>query len=240
VTVITDNVGQIRGESLSWTSSGAKGRPVPLHRQFLGGRSGKRRNAMRTAGEIAMAVPAWTPTDPVEKMPNFQPPINWCPAPPKIVSTDVFPYQANEVAISHTEAGHLTADVVLTGAAASNSLCQFLLIRDFGVNWRHIKALTLHDALLRAQLNRFETDNTLQFMILGYSDSAGPERNNVFLRTGRARNVFHLLGPSARSRTAVVKPATPNEYFTVNSTVASRAQNRSVVIHILANGSGTI
>jgi hypothetical protein len=68
-----------------------------------------------------MAVPAWTPTDPVEKMPNFQPPINWCPAPPKIVSTDVFPYQANEVAISHTEAGHLTPDVVLTGAAASNS-----------------------------------------------------------------------------------------------------------------------
>jgi hypothetical protein len=188
-----------------------------------------------------MAVPAWTPTDPVEKMPNLQPPINWCPAPPKIVSTDVFPYQANEVAISHTEAGHLTPDVVLTGAAASNSLCQFLLIRDFGVNWRHIKALALHDALLNAQLNRFETDNTLQFMILGYSDSAGPERNNVFLRTGRARNVFHLLGPSARSRTAVVKPATPNEYFTVNSTVASRAQNRSVVIHIiLANSSGII
>ena len=186
-----------------------------------------------------MAVPAWTPTDPVEKMPNFQPPINWCPAPPKIVSTDVFPYQANEVAISHTEAGHLTPDVVLTGAAASNSLCQFLLIRDFGVNWRHIKALTLHDALLRAQLNRFETDTTLQFMILGCSDSAGPERNNVFLRTGRARNVFHLLGPSGRSR-SVVTPATPNEYFTVNSTVASRAQNRSVIIHILANGSGTI
>ena len=107
------------------------------------------------------------------------------------------------------------------------------------MNWRHIKALTLHDALLSAQLNRFETDNTLQFMILGYSDSAGPERNNVFLRTGRARNVFHLLGPGARSR-AVVTPATPNEYFTVNSTVESRAQNRSVVIHILANGSGTI
>jgi outer membrane protein OmpA-like peptidoglycan-associated protein len=102
------------------------------------------------------------------------------------------------------------------------------------VNWRHIKALTLHDALLSAQLQRFETDKTLQFMILGYSDSAGPERNNVFLRTGRARNVFHLLGPSARSRTAVVKPATPNEYFTENSTVESRAQNRSVVIHILA------
>jgi outer membrane protein OmpA-like peptidoglycan-associated protein len=98
----------------------------------------------------------------------------------------------------------------------------------------------LHDALLRAQLHRFETDNTLQFMILGYTDSAGPERNNVFLRTGRARNVFHLLGPSARSRALVVKPATPNEYFTVNSTVASRAENRSVVIHILANASGTI
>jgi hypothetical protein len=186
-----------------------------------------------------MADPAWTPTDPVEKMPNLQPPMNWCAAPPKIVSTDVFPYEANEVAVSHTEAGHLSPDVVLTGATASDALCQFLLIRDFGVNWRHIKALTLRDALLRAQLHRFETDVTLQLMILGYSDSAGPERNNAFLRTGRARNVFHLLGPSARCRT-VATPATPNEYFTVNSTVASRAQNRSVVIHILAIGSGTI
>jgi hypothetical protein len=170
----------------------------------------------------------WTPTNP-----------NWCPAPPKIVSTDVFPYQANEVAISFTEAGHLTPDVVLTGAAASDSLCQFLLIRDFGVNWRHIKVSTLHEALLTAQLQRFETDKTLQFMILGYSDSAGSERNNVFLRTGRARNVFSLLGPSARSR-ALMAPAKPNEYFTVNSTVASRAQNRSVVVHILVNSSGTI
>ncbi len=182
----------------------------------------------------------WTPTDPVEKMPNLQPPINWCPAPPKVVSRDVFPYQANEVAISHTEAGHLAPDVVLTGAAASSSLCQFLLIRDFGVNWRHLKGVALHDGLLRAQLQRFETDNTLQFMILGYSDSAGPERNNVFLRTGRARNVFNLFGPSARSRTVLAQPATPNEYFTVNSTVASRAENRSVVIHILANASLTI
>jgi hypothetical protein len=238
VTVITDNVGRIRAELLSWRSPGAA--PAPLQKNISWVEVVASAEMPRELQEeIAMAVPAWTPTDPVEKMPNLQPPINWCPAPPKIVSTDVFPYQANEVAISHTEAGHLTPDVVLTGAAASNSLCQFLLIRDFGVNWRHIKALTLHDALLTAQLLRFETDKTLQFMILGYSDSAGPERNNVFLRTGRARNVFHLLGPSARSRT-VVTPATPNEYFTVNSTVASRAQNRSVVIHILVNGSGTI
>jgi hypothetical protein len=179
----------------------------------------------------------WTPTDPVEKMPNLQPPINWCPAPPKVVSTDVFPYEANEVAISHTEAGHLAPDVVLTGATATSALCQFLLIRDFGVNWRHLKTVTLHDALLRAQLQRFEIDTTLQFMIVGYSDSAGSERNNVFLRTGRARNVFRLLGPGARSRTVVVQPAPPNEYFTVNATVASRAENRSVVIHILANAS---
>jgi hypothetical protein len=181
----------------------------------------------------------WTPADPVEKMPNLQPPINWCPAPPKIVSRDVFPYQPNEVAISHTEAGHLAPDVVLTGAAASSALCQFLLIRDFGVNWRHLKNVARYDPLLMGQLHRFEADKTLQFLILGYSDSAGPERNNEFLRTGRARNVFHLLGPSARSRT-MVQPATPNEYITVNSTVASRAENRSVVIHILAGASGTL
>src|ERR1700759_4094080 len=130
----------------------------------------------------------WTPADPVEKMPNLPPAQNWCAAPPKIVSTDVFAYQANEVAISHTEGGHLNPDVVLTGGQASNVLCQFLLIRDFGVNWRHLKTVALHDALLKTQLRRFETDKTLQFMILGYSDSAGPEQNNVFLRTGRARN----------------------------------------------------
>ncbi len=93
--------------------------------------------------------------DPVEQMPNLQPPINWCPAPPKIISADVFPYEANEVAISHSEAGHLAPDVVLTGAAASSALCQFLLIRHFGVNWRHLKDLTLRDALLRGAAPAF-------------------------------------------------------------------------------------
>jgi hypothetical protein len=181
----------------------------------------------------------WTPAGSVEQMPNSPPPQNWCAAPPSIVSTDVFAYQAREVDISHTEAGHLAPDVILTGAAASNVLCQFLLIRDFGVNWRHLKTLTLNDALLKAQLHRFETDKTLQLMILGYSDSVGAEQDNAFLRTGRARNVFRLLGPSARSRTAVVKPAARNEYITVNSTAASRAENRSVVIHILSGASTT-
>ena len=58
----------------------------------------------------------WTPGGPVEQMPNSPPPQNWCAAPPSIVSTDVFAYQAREVYISHTEAGHLAPDVVLTGA----------------------------------------------------------------------------------------------------------------------------
>ena len=192
------------------------------------------------ADPIEQMPNGWNPAGPIDNMPSIPSPINWCPAPPKFVGSDVFPYEANEVAISHTEAGHLSHDVVLTGAAPSDVLCQFLLIRDFGVDWRHLKATTLHDALLTNQLRRFETDTSLQFMILGYSDSAGPERNNVFLRTGRARNVFNLLGPSARSRTGFVSPATSNEYLTVNSTPASRAENRSVVVHILANGSGTI
>jgi hypothetical protein len=180
----------------------------------------------------------WAPAGPVETMPNL-PPQNLCAAPPKIVSTAVFSYQAHEVDISHTEAGHLAPDVVLTGAQASNVLCQFLLIRDFGLNWRHLKTVALDDPLLKAQLLRFETNKTLQLMILGYSDSVGAEQDNAFLRTGRARNVFRLLGPSARSRTAIVKPAARNEYITVNSTAAPRAENRSVVIHILSGGSAT-
>jgi outer membrane protein OmpA-like peptidoglycan-associated protein len=181
----------------------------------------------------------WAPAGPVDQMPNSRPQQNWCAAPPSLVSTDVFAYQVNEVVTSHTEAGQLNPDVVLNGAQASNVLCQYLLIRDFGVGWRHLKTSTLNDALLKAQIRRFETDKTLQLMILGYSDSVGAEQDNAFLRTGRARNVFRLLGPSARSRTAVVKPAPRNEYITVNATPNSRAENRSVIIHILSGASTT-
>ena len=76
----------------------------------------------------------------------------------------------------------------------------------------------------------------MQFQITGYSDSTGGERNNSFLRTGRARNVFHLFGPSARSRVFSVKPAAPHEYMHDNTTVNNRAANRAAVIEIFAGG----
>jgi hypothetical protein len=172
-----------------------------------------------------------------ERMPNVLPPDKWCPELPKVNSNAVFPYQPNEIAISHTEAGHLAQDVGMF-PDVGNPVCQYLIIRDFGVDWRHVKSSTKNDLLLLTQLNRFETDKSLQFQIVGYSDCVGSERNNFLLRRGRARNVFQLLGQNARSRVFAVGAAPAHTYLTVNSTVASRAVNRSVVIEIFIDTSG--
>ena len=177
------------------------------------------------------------PTGPIERMPNVRQPNKWCPELAKVHSNAVFPYQPNEIAISRTEGGHLAQDVVMI-PAVGNAICQYLVIRDFGVDWRHVKSSTRNHPLLLMQLNRFETNNSLQFQIVGYSDCAGAERNNLLLRIGRARNVFHLLGHSARSRVFAVKAAPAHEYLTDNSTVSARAENRSVVIEIFADASG--
>ncbi|QOZ09690.1 hypothetical protein [Bradyrhizobium sp. CCBAU 51765] len=186
-------------------------------------------------GRAPQPLPQYTPPGPVEQMPNMatQP---QCSPLAKVHSAAVFPYVANEVATSRTEVGHLGVDVSLV---PPTGICQYLIIWDFGVDWRHLKNIAKRDALLAAQLIRFETDKSLQFQIVGYSDSAGGERNNVFLRTGRARNVFHLFGPSARSRVFSVKPASHYEYLKDNTTVMNRAANRAVVVEIFAGG-GTI
>ena len=177
------------------------------------------------------------PTGPIERMPNVRQPNKWCPELAKVHSNAVFPYQPNEIAISRTEGGNLAQDVVMI-PAVGNAICQYLVIRDFGVDWRHVKSSTRNHPLLLVQLNRFETDKSLQFRIVGYSDCAGDERNNLLLRRGRVRNVFHLLGNSARSRVFAVEPAPPHTYLTDNSTVSARAENRSVVIEIFADASG--
>jgi hypothetical protein len=175
--------------------------------------------------------------DPIEQMPNVLPPDKSCPVLPKVNSNAVFPYQPNEIAISHTEAGHLAPDVGMF-PALGNPACQYLIIRDFGVDWRHVKSSTKNDLLLLTQLIRFETDKSLTFHIVGYSDCAGGERNNFLLRRGRARNVFQLLGQDARSRVFGVEAAPAHTYLTLNSTVASRAVNRSVVVEIFVDTSG--
>ncbi|MBB4256105.1 MULTISPECIES: hypothetical protein [unclassified Bradyrhizobium] len=187
-------------------------------------------------GRAPQPLPQYMPPGPVEKMPNLAAPERQCAPLAKVRSADVFPYQANEVATSRTEVGHIGADVSLVPPVGA---CQYLIIWDFGVDWRHLKTIAKRDPLLAAQLMRFETDKSLQFQIIGYSDSTGNERNNISLRTGRARNVFHLFGPSARSRVFSVKPAPHYEYLQDNTTVINRAANRAVVVEIFVGG-GTI
>jgi len=178
------------------------------------------------------AVPM--PTNPVAPKP-------WCSELKKIQNSFCHPYGLQEIAISKTEAGHLTPDVVLVQSPAVPQnhflACRYLIIRDFGVNWRHLKRSAINEQLFKDWLNRFETDKSLTFRIVGYSDCIGIEKNNLFLRNGRARNVFQLLGNSARSRVLAVSAAPPGTYLTDNSTVAARANSRAVVIEIFLNGS---
>jgi len=181
--------------------------------------------------------PAPMPTNPVV-------PKQWCSELAKIQSNTCFPYAPQEIATSRTEAGHLNPDVVLiqsTAVPANHVLsCRYLVIRDFGIDWRHVKLAPRNEQLFKNWLNRFETDKSLTFRILGYSDCVGVERNNFLLRRGRARNIFKLLGPSARSRVMAVTVGPQGTYLTENSTVASRANNRAVVIEIFLNSTQTI
>jgi hypothetical protein len=184
--------------------------------------------------------------DPGDPMPTAPPP-DVHPVPMPNVATDVcvayfttqsnavFLYQPNEIATSHTEPGHLAQDVVLLTPIGK---CQYLYIWDFGVDWRHLKAAAKTHPVLSAQLTRFETDKTLAFQITGYSDCVGNEQNNLFLRLGRARNVFKLLGPDARKRAFAVKASAPHTYLADNSTVLGRAQNRAVVVEIFVGAIG--
>ena len=186
---------------------------------------------------IPRTRPVPMPTNPV--MPK-----KWCSELAKIQSNTCFPYEPQEIARSRTEAGHLTPDVVLVQPAMvpQNTIvsCQYLIIRDFGVDWRHVKLAPRNEQLFKNWLNRFETDKSLTLRIVGYSDCVGVERNNFLLRRGRARNVFKLLGNSARSRVMAVTVGPQGTYLTENSTVASRANNRAVVIEIFLNSNQTI
>jgi hypothetical protein len=185
------------------------------------------------------------PGTPPARMPaNPLVPKQWCPELGKIKSSTCFSYEPQEIVISRTAAGHLTPDVVLVqpGSVLRNVVvsCRYLIIRDFGVDWRHVKMAARNEQLLKDHLNRFETDKSLFFRIVGYSDCVDVERKNLFLRKGRAQNVFRLLGKSARSRVMAVIAAPPQTYLTENSTVATRANNRSVVIEFFVSGSQTI
>lgn len=175
---------------------------------------------------------AQMPTNPVVPKP-------WCPELNKIQSSTCFPYALQEIVVSRTAAGHLTPDVVLVQPPVLvpnvTLSCRYLIIRDFGIDWRHVKLAARNEQLFKDSLNQFEADKSLTFDIVGYSDCVGVERNNLFLRRGRARNVFQLLGSSARSRVLAVSAAPAGTYLTDNSTVAARAHGRAVVIEVSVN-----
>jgi hypothetical protein len=172
------------------------------------------------------------PTSPLPDKP-------WCPELATIKSSVCAAYAPTEIAVSTTAAGHLTPDVVLVQPMAMVPgvalACEHLVIRDFGVDWRHVKWAARNEQLFRDSMARFETDKSLTFRILGYSDCVGAERNNFLLRRGRAHNIFLLLGKSARSRVLSTKAAPEGSYLTDNSTIAARARNRAVVIQIFLN-----
>lgn len=186
------------------------------------------------------------PDIPPAPMPNQLP--AWCPKLPKVVSHVCFAYAPAEIAVSRTAAGHVTPDVVLLPATAPTLpggqkvtiACQYLVIRDFGVDWRHVKPATRNEQLFKDSLARFEADKSLTFRIVGYSDCVGVERNNFLLRRGRARNVYKLFGSSARKRVMAVVAAPAHTYLLDNSTVARRANNRSVVIEIFPGSTGVV
>jgi hypothetical protein len=195
------------------------------------------RNQFRRVGWIGPQFGQVPNPDNMPTQPLVPKPV--CPPLLKIDSSTCFPYGATEIAVSKTEAGHLTPDVVLVQPTVTVpnlvATCRYLIIRDFGVNWRHLKTSTINEQLFKDQLALFESDKSLTFRIVGYSDCVGPERNNLFLRRGRARNVFRLFESSARSRVMAAGPAPAGIYLTDNSSVVARARTRAVVIEIFAN-----
>jgi outer membrane protein OmpA-like peptidoglycan-associated protein len=138
---------------------------------------------------------------------------------------DVCPpdYEPGERTTSRTR-GHLSPDVTQFDGR--------LLIADFGVNRSLVKRETKQEKLLKDSLATFERDKGLRFRIVGYTDCIGLEKGNRKLRQDRAKEVFRLLGSSARSRVVSVGPAQPGTFVpgTDNGTLEGRARNRSVVI----------
>ena len=145
------------------------------------------------------------------------------------------PYGTGEVDKSRTAAGHLTPDVV--------EHARGLLIRDFGVDWRHLKPAVASEPALRNWLQQIvqviQANPTTTIRILGFSDCVGPERGNRELRRGRAQRVQQLLQQLAgtswgtlRPRIVSVDAAPLDDYLDVNSTVEGRASNRGVLIEI--------
>src|SRR5262245_51861604 len=103
---------------------------------------------------------------------------DWCPELTKIQSAACWPYTATEVQVSRSNAGHLTPDVILFPSGQipphKNLVCSYIIIRDFGVDWRHVKPTVMNEPLFQAQRAIFEVKKSLLFRIIGYNDCVGP------------------------------------------------------------------
>jgi peptidoglycan hydrolase-like protein with peptidoglycan-binding domain len=131
--------------------------------------------------------------------------------------------EPGEVAASHSEAGVLAKEVENTNRG--------ILVADFGIDWRSVKARA--KAELGPVVLMLETDPDVnEIWICGYTDCIGPgdAAYHKWLRTERARRVFNLLGPIARSKVKSVGPAPTDSYFAPNTDRVGRARNRSVLI----------
>src|SRR5436190_16121242 len=99
------------------------------------------------------------------------------------------PYQRGEVEKSRSQQGHLATDVIQHPRG--------LLIADFGVDTRTPNAALKSDPNLRTWLNTMlqiaHGNPSTRIRISGFSDCVGNERNNAFLRRGRAQRVAQLL-----------------------------------------------
>jgi outer membrane protein OmpA-like peptidoglycan-associated protein len=143
------------------------------------------------------------------------------------------PYQRGEIEKSHSPQGHLSSDIIQHPRG--------LLIADFGVDWRTPNAALKNNPELRTWLNTMlqiaHGNPTTRIRISGYSDCVGNEKNNAFLRRGRAERVARLLqqmaGPywkELQPRIAFIGAAPAGDYVADNSSVEGRAQNRGVLI----------
>jgi len=142
-------------------------------------------------------------------------------------------YTAGEIDKSRTAAGLVTPDVV--------NHPRGLVIRDFGVDWRHLKPSVAAEPALKDWLTTIlqivRSNPTTKIRILGFSDCVGSERDNMVLRRGRAVRVQQmlqqLLGASwtvVQPKITVVDAAPADDYLDANSTVEGRAVNRGVLI----------
>jgi hypothetical protein len=105
-----------------------------------------------------------------------------------------------------------------------------ILVADFGVDWRHVKQSVIDHPVLLRFLTEEAADPGVRFEVVGYSDCAGAEFNNTFLRTGRARRVSEMIGTRAKGRPVSPSAGALKTYVVENDDQVGRAVNRGVIV----------